>query len=216
MQAICLPRRNRSCFWGSCSSRLTFFLSWNSGWSHSGLMQASRRATRNLGKECTLERNTKISDRPLDQPSPLLWYIELFPWWNENKNTPQFWIWSSTRKMMNVQGINQSEVIILWRSSLYWVECVWGWRSLQKSRSKDGVSVLLSTFSYGFPCASSHRDASHNIRVPRIKHSCIRCRSRSRKTSRNVSRLTMRIPYVRGRRLWSRLSIPPNSTGFWE
>ena len=91
--------------------------------------------------------------------------------------------------------------LILWRSYLHRVECVFGWRSLQKSRSKDGVLVLLSTFSYGFPRASSHWDASRNIRVPRIKHSSLRCRSRSKQTSKNVSRYFLRIPCVRSQAL---------------
>ena len=50
-----------------------------------------------------------ISDRPLNQPFPLLWAITLPPRVNQNRNTLQFWILSSNMRTWKVWEIYQNE-----------------------------------------------------------------------------------------------------------
>ena len=110
---------------------------------------------------------------------------------------PQFWILSSNKQMLLVQGICQSEdlksavvvglPIILWKSSLLRVEWISGWRSGLASRIQSCVWVLKFT-RYMRWCLFRY------VRNPRIESSWIKWWRRRWWICKNVSRYTMCVP----------------------
>ena len=79
--------------------------------------------------------------------------------------------------------------IILWKSSLTWVEWISGWRSWLASRIQSCVWCLAFT-RYMRWCVIRY------VRNPRIESFWIRRWRRSRWICKNVSRYTLRIPNI--------------------
>ena len=116
MKAICLPRRNRSSVWAFCSSKLTFFLKWESGWSYSKKKQFSRPTFRNSDQYPQLFARTSI--RPLNRPSPtslihntasegkseqeLTWVLNLIFQHEKVEDVGNFSNWSSDRYLQSL------------------------------------------------------------------------------------------------------------------
>ena len=95
MKAICLPHKNQSSFWTSCSSRLTFFLNWEF-WMI--LFRADAIFASSISKYGNSFRKliARTSFLPIPQPSQLLWSITQLPTENQNNLRPVFWILFST------------------------------------------------------------------------------------------------------------------------
>ena len=97
---------NGPLFW-LCSSRPFFWIGWC--WWFCSVM---KRSSDQVLKICAFEillQSTKISDNPLNQPTPLLWSTAQLPLEIVSKCRPQSWTLSSNKRTLLVQGICQNE-----------------------------------------------------------------------------------------------------------
>ena len=94
---------------------------------------------------------------------------------------------------------------ILWKSSLLWVERIFGWRSRLKSWSQDCVWNLTFTTCNGSLRTCECKCVFRYVRNLRIESSWTRWRRRRSWICKNVSRYTLRIANI-----W-RLTVPPET-----
>ena len=94
--------------------------------------------------------------------------------------------------------------VILWITSFCWKERIPGWPSPCESRRWTSVSISFFTSSYKSLRALSHWVSICSIKIPRVKHSSVRCRwwiDWCKWTVKNVSRCTKHVPCIRSQAL---------------